>query len=185
MSARDELHAYADRYGYTEFVTALLDAYRAEVLREAADCYARLTDQNEAYELAEHGAIDHESRLQYEAVRDVAFGLRRMADEAGQEKATPTGESTPADVTVYRAAYEHEPFPLGLYATRTAAEAHCEADVSREHPAGTALFFEWCVDEDDSSVAELDVRIGDEHTSTGYTVTTVVADATYDPEADS
>lgn len=55
---------------------------RADVLREAADLYAKLADQNEAYELADHGSIDHESRLQYEAVRDVVAGLRRMADEA-------------------------------------------------------------------------------------------------------
>jgi hypothetical protein len=57
-------------------------ADRAAVLREAADRYATLVDQNEAYELAEHGAIDHESRLQFEAVRDVVTGLRRMAAEA-------------------------------------------------------------------------------------------------------
>ncbi|MCX5000904.1 hypothetical protein [Streptomyces longwoodensis] len=55
---------------------------RAAVLREAADRYATLVDQNEAYELAEHGQIDHETRIQFEAVRDVVTGLRRMADEA-------------------------------------------------------------------------------------------------------
>jgi hypothetical protein len=60
---------------------------RAAVLREAADRYATLIDQNEAYELAEHGAIDHESRLQHEAVRDVVIGLRRMADETRQPEA--------------------------------------------------------------------------------------------------
>lgn len=36
MSARDELREYADRYGYTEHVNGLLNAYRAEVLAEAA-----------------------------------------------------------------------------------------------------------------------------------------------------
>ncbi|MFE0039370.1 hypothetical protein [Streptomyces sp. NPDC059015] len=35
--AREELCAYADRYGYTEHVNALLDAFRDEVLREAAE----------------------------------------------------------------------------------------------------------------------------------------------------
>ena len=34
MSARDELREYADRYGYTEHVNALLDAFAAEVRRE-------------------------------------------------------------------------------------------------------------------------------------------------------
>lgn len=33
--ARDELREYADRYGYTAHVNSLLDAYRAEVLRDA------------------------------------------------------------------------------------------------------------------------------------------------------
>ncbi|MFG3476408.1 hypothetical protein ACGF3K_14250 [Streptomyces sp. NPDC047980] len=35
--ARDELCAYADRYGYTEHVNALIDAFRAEVLAEAVE----------------------------------------------------------------------------------------------------------------------------------------------------
>jgi hypothetical protein len=59
--------------------------HRSAALRDAADQYATLADQNEAYELAEHGSIDNESRLQLEAVRDVAAGLRRMADEAQAE----------------------------------------------------------------------------------------------------
>ncbi|OKJ52213.1 hypothetical protein AMK27_30700 [Streptomyces sp. CB02009] len=88
-------------------------------------------------------------------------------------------------VTVYRAAYEHSPFPVGLYVTPEAARAHCEDLVSDEHPAAVALFFEWAVDEDEPEVCELDVRIGDQRTSTGYTVTAVVAEASYDPEADA
>lgn len=65
-------------------------ADRAAVLCEAADRYATLVDQNEAYELAEHGEIDHESRLQFEAVRDVVTGLRRMAaEEQPAEDAAP------------------------------------------------------------------------------------------------
>jgi hypothetical protein len=74
-------HGYQER---AAAVVAVLPAPTdpAAVLREAADQYARLVDQNEAYELAEHGEIDHESRLQYEAVRDVVTGLRRMAVEA-------------------------------------------------------------------------------------------------------
>jgi hypothetical protein len=59
----------------------LLHAYRAAVLREAADRYTKLTDQNEAYDLAEGGGISAEARIQYGTVRDVAAGLRRMADE--------------------------------------------------------------------------------------------------------
>jgi hypothetical protein len=53
---------------------------RAAVLREAADQYAKLTDQNEAYD-REHGELDEDARLRHEVVRDVVTGLRRMADE--------------------------------------------------------------------------------------------------------
>ncbi|WP_432116609.1 hypothetical protein [Streptomyces sp. S1] len=98
----------------------------------------------------------------------------------------PAAPPAAQDVTVYRAAYEHSLFPLGLYANAEAAQAHCEALVSGEHPADAVLFFEWSVDEDDpESVCELDVRIGTETTPTGYTVTAVVAEADYDPEADA
>jgi hypothetical protein len=53
---------------------------RAAALRDAANQYATLADQNEAYD-AEQGALDHDSRLQHGTVRDIAIGLRRMADE--------------------------------------------------------------------------------------------------------
>jgi hypothetical protein len=57
------------------------DGERAAVLREAADLYATLTDQNEAYD-REHSELDEEARIQHATVRDVVAGLRRMADEA-------------------------------------------------------------------------------------------------------
>ncbi|MFC8008885.1 hypothetical protein [Streptomyces cinereoruber] len=101
-------------------------------------------------------------------------------------QATPAAPPAAQAVTVYRVSCEYSPFPLGLYANPEAARAHCEALVSGEHLAGTALFFEWSVDEDEpESVCELDVRIGDKTTPTGYTVTAVVAEASYDPEADA
>jgi hypothetical protein len=56
---------------------------RAAVLREAADRYTKLADQNEAYD-REQGELDEAARLQHETVRDVATGLRRMADEPPQ-----------------------------------------------------------------------------------------------------
>jgi hypothetical protein len=47
MTARDELREYADRYGYTEHVNKLLDAFRAEVLYEGADALeARVADDD-------------------------------------------------------------------------------------------------------------------------------------------
>ncbi|WP_037805184.1 hypothetical protein, partial [Streptomyces sp. NRRL F-5135] len=60
-------------------------AVRAAAFEEAAAHYAKLTDQNEAYNLAEHGSIDETARL-YEAVRDVVAGLRRLAGEAQQDE---------------------------------------------------------------------------------------------------
>jgi hypothetical protein len=59
---------------------------RTAVLREAADRYAKLTDENEAYD-REHGQLDEVARIQHETVRDVVTGLRRMADEAQQDGA--------------------------------------------------------------------------------------------------
>ncbi|MFE9737311.1 hypothetical protein [Streptomyces sp. NPDC006477] len=97
-------------------------------------------------------------------------------------KLTPAASA--GAVTVYRAAYEHSPFPVGLYSNAEAARAHCEDLVSDEHPADTALFFDWIEDEDEP-LGELVVRIGDEERPTGYTVTAVVAEASYDPEADA
>jgi len=62
-------------------------AVRAAALREAADRYALLTDQNEAYD-REQGELNETARLQHGTVRDVVAGLRRMADETATE--TPT-----------------------------------------------------------------------------------------------
>ncbi|MFF1348450.1 hypothetical protein ACFVZJ_21145 [Streptomyces sp. NPDC058322] len=69
--ARDELREYADRYGYTGHVNGLLDAFRAEVLREAA---AEIGDACPDHSEADTCYID----CQCAAARD----LRRMADEA-------------------------------------------------------------------------------------------------------
>ncbi|MGW0566119.1 hypothetical protein [Streptomyces tauricus] len=58
-------------------------AIRRAALREAADRYTKLADQNEAYD-REHGDLDEAARLTHGAVRDVAAGLRRMAAEMPQ-----------------------------------------------------------------------------------------------------
>jgi hypothetical protein len=72
--------------GLADAVLAVLPAPadRATVLREAADQYAKLTDQNEAYD-REQGELDETARLQHGTVRDVVAGLRRMADETATE----------------------------------------------------------------------------------------------------
>lgn len=65
---------------------------RAETLRVAADRYAALVDQNEAYD-REQGDLDEAARIQHETVRDVVAGLRRMADEDQPAVATVVGTS--------------------------------------------------------------------------------------------
>ena len=50
-TARENLASYADRYGYTDEVNALLDAYRAEVLAEAAGHIAYLLEATPEYGL--------------------------------------------------------------------------------------------------------------------------------------
>ncbi|MBB4987468.1 hypothetical protein [Streptomyces nymphaeiformis] len=103
--------------------------------------------------------------------------------------ALPVAQAAPMaarDVTVYRSAYEHEPFPLGLYSNLEAAQAHCEAVVSREHGDDVALFFDWIEDEDEREpLWELVVRIGVDEQPSGYTVAAVVAEGDYTPEVDA
>ncbi|MFE7517610.1 hypothetical protein ACFU8I_41245, partial [Streptomyces sp. NPDC057540] len=118
-------------------------------------------------------ALAHRHSYGDDADPDVGTSLALEA-QGHATLALAAAQLTPArsagDVVVYRAAFAYTPFPVGLYANPAAARAHCEDLVSDEHPAGTALFFEWSVDEDEAeSVCELDVRIGDERTSTGYT----------------
>ncbi|MFG2899552.1 hypothetical protein ACGFZH_21025 [Streptomyces zaomyceticus] len=97
---------------------------------------------------------------------------------------TPAASS--GAVTVFRATYEPSPFPVGLYANVKAAQAHCEDLVSDEHPADVALFFKWVMGQDEDTQGwDLFVRIGYAETFTGYAVTSVVAEASYDPEADA
>lgn len=84
---------------------------------------------------------------------------------------------------VYRAA--HDSIVAGLYTTAAAAQRHCEALVSREHPDVTVTF-DWLADEEeDLAVAELVAQIaGGDEVATGYTVTPLEAADAYDPDAD-
>lgn len=95
--------AYGNRPFYeaiTDAVIALAEAdraaARAEALREAADRYDALADQNEAYD-REQGDLDEEARLQHGTVRDVAAGLRHMAGEAHPPTSTWKVESPRRD----------------------------------------------------------------------------------------
>ena len=80
MNARDELLQYADRYGYTEHVNALLDAYRAEVLREGLT-----VDERQFLTFALELAADQMASRgnEFDDADEAALkSLRRMADEA-------------------------------------------------------------------------------------------------------
>ncbi|MEV6124408.1 hypothetical protein AB0M23_28525 [Streptomyces sp. NPDC052077] len=75
---------------------ALVDqaTVRAGALRDAADGYALLADQGEAYD-REQDQFDETARLQHQTVRDVAAGLRRMADETAAAGAQQHGAQHP------------------------------------------------------------------------------------------
>jgi hypothetical protein len=70
-----------------EAARTVRDAYRTEVLNEAAEAIDVKQDEYEAEELKRFGHLDHETVLQRDAVRESAALLRQMA--AGEE-ATPT-----------------------------------------------------------------------------------------------
>jgi hypothetical protein len=98
------------------------------------------------------------------------------------EKDTREGESTPAEITIYRAS--HDSIVMGRYTTAAAARAHCEAEERRSWPKGTNLAFDWIEDEEDG-VAELTVLAGqNEESATGYVVTPLTVASAYDEEAD-
>ncbi|MEV6790872.1 hypothetical protein AB0M87_02500 [Streptomyces sp. NPDC051320] len=111
--------------------------------------------------------------------------VRRMAAADPEEKDTAAAATSTPETFVYRAGYVHETIPLGLYTNEAAARAHCEATVSSEHPASVALLFDWIGEDDDpEEPRELIVRIGDEETTTGYTVTRLEVATAYDPDAE-
>ncbi|MEV6105749.1 hypothetical protein AB0M28_13680 [Streptomyces sp. NPDC051940] len=97
-----------------------------------------------------------------------------------------SAEVSPGELVVYRAEYEHEITPLGLYTTREAARAHCEAHIRREWPPGTALSFDWIRDDEDPlNPEELYVTAGqNEESTTGYLVTPLTVASECDEEAD-
>lgn len=107
-----------------------------------------------------------------------ALRFARRADGTND----PAGNATPTRAFLPRC--EGEPAPLGWYDNAAAARAHCEGLLSSEHPAGTALLWDWIEDEE-AGVAELAVTVGKaEESPTGYSVITLELQSAYDPEAD-
>ncbi|MFE3471154.1 hypothetical protein ACFXOI_05620 [Streptomyces bacillaris] len=85
--------------------------------------------------------------------------------------------------TVYRA--EHETIPLGTYTTEDAARAHAEAEQSLSYGPEHTVLFDWVRDEEDEEFSELTVEVdGGQPQFTGYVVVPVLAEATYDPDAE-
>jgi hypothetical protein len=109
----------------------------------------------------------------------------RVQRPSDAEKATPTGEATPADLTIYRAAHPDAGITLGRYTTAAAAREHCEAEERRAWSNCSRPLFNWIEDEEDG-VAEL-VTVtedGETETVTGYVVTPLTVASAYDEEAD-
>ncbi|MFF7901221.1 hypothetical protein ACFZCV_20850 [Streptomyces sp. NPDC007920] len=93
-------------------------------------------------------------------------------------------EATPG--TVFRAS--HDSIVMGLYTTREAAQAHCEAKVRQEEPEGSIQHLSWSAD-DIGPDAEYELHITPAETGglirgTGYVVTPLDVAASYDEEAD-
>jgi len=88
MSAREELISFCLVGLPNEacFVKAdtLADAFRAEVLREAADAIEADQHRRDDEENAKHGFLDHETELQHVAVHQAGKLLRSMANTAEQ-----------------------------------------------------------------------------------------------------
>lgn len=107
-------------------------------------------------------------------------GAIRLFFDAEAGKDSPAGaESTQgAELTVYRAAYEHDITPLETYTLQAAARCHCE-DEALTGLARDEVALHWKTDPDEPEVQEL--HVGGE--ATGYTVTAVTIASAYDPEA--
>ncbi|MEU3289946.1 hypothetical protein [Streptomyces longwoodensis] len=116
----------------------------------------------------------------------IAPVLRRLLDVEAEAEAlrARVAEMEAAQRTVYRAS--HDSIVMGLYDTREAARAHCEAEERRSWTTGSAITFAWIPDDSDPmSPEELSVFAGqNEESVTGYVVTPLEIAAEYDEEAD-
>jgi hypothetical protein len=133
QSAREEIAHVLLMVGL--FPDDWLNAYRAEVLRKAADIAESLR-QFERCTGARRSAQTSENV----GILRVADQLRRMADEA-----TPK-QPAPADLTIYRAS--HDSIVMGLYTTAAEARKHCETLVRREYGETSKVHLWWREDED-------------------------------------
>ena len=122
--------------------------------------------------------LEAERHSTNEALSDAAEALRRQRDRIIALETAPT--------RVFRAS--HDSIVMGLYTTREAAQAHCEAKVQQEEPAGSIRHMSWVAD-DIGPDAEYELHITPAETGglirgTGYVVTPLEVASEYDEEAD-
>jgi hypothetical protein len=199
MSALDEL---LDEYGRADTaplgtlaeLRQKLDTYRAEVIAEHRATFtmddARGITRNHRRAVLREAIESFKSWTGPDGVPIELLGMASVIERLEQlviggsgEKATPTGEATPADLTIYRASHPDAGITLGRYTTAAAAREHCEAEERRAWANGSAPTFDWIEDEEDG-VAELTAWVGGEETATGYVVTALTVAFKYDEEAD-
>ncbi|MCX5201090.1 hypothetical protein OG897_06385 [Streptomyces sp. NBC_00237] len=119
--------------------------------------------------LRRHAAAEVTGQLVLGLGRDITAFKARIAEL----------ESAPT--VIYRAEHPEIGLVLGTYATQDAACKHCEAMLGRrdsEH-----LLITWVPDDGDP-LPPVELCVGDDVVRTGYLVTPLEIDASYDEEAD-
>jgi hypothetical protein len=137
----------------------LVNAHRAEILREAAGIVLR----------AFHG----EPFLNYPP--DFADLLREKA----AEKSSPAAADTAPALMIYRAS--HDSIVMGHYTTREEARKHCETVLRRE--IGDSVWIGWVPDHGGDD-AEEELCFSEEVLCSGYVVTPLEVAAAYDEDGD-
>lgn len=114
------------------------------------------------------------------------YPCKRTAGHEGDCDELTDQSSRDTALTVFRAS--HDSIVMGHYTTRDAAQAHCEAKVRQEEPAGSIRHLSWSAD-DIGDQAEYELHITPAETGglirgTGYVVTPLTVSSEYDAEAD-
>lgn len=181
---------------------AVLDSHRkddqAEIERlrtQVAELQAERHTTNESLSEAAEALREDRSRIAELERRPVKPWVPGPSVDGSVDKLTrlmaptqalreQTDEEPP--LVVFRAS--HDAIVMGHYTSREAAQAHCEAKVRQEEPAGTISHLSWST-EDIGLTAEYELHItpaatGELIRGTGYLVTPLEVDSAYDEEAD-
>jgi hypothetical protein len=129
----------------------------------------------------------HEANRERQELRarvEQLLAERHSTNEALSDTTVALHERETAPLTVYRAS--HDSIVMGLYTTREAARAHCEAEERRSWVTGSVITFAWVPDNSDPmSPEEMSVFAGqNEESVTGYVVTPLEVACEYDEGAD-